>query len=101
MRVLREPRDIVAVIHAVVGGRVEIRSVPAAGRPHLGIARRVEVAVVHREQERVRGREREAERLDSEDGRHAEGRRIAARRVGPATRASRKGGEHLSIFIEY
>ena len=70
---LREARDAFAVVHAVLGARVEVSSVASARRAHLAVSRRVLVVVVHREEERIGGLERERQPLDLLDRTHRTG----------------------------
>ena len=72
MGMLREPGDAVAVVHAVRRVGVEVRAVAAARRAHLLVPGGVLVVVVHREQERVGGLERELQPAHlADDGRAA------------------------------
>eukprot|EP00982_Pelagococcus_subviridis_P010864 31033-Pelagococcus_subviridis.AAC.8 len=76
VRMLRESGDSVAVVHSVRAVRVEVRAVASSRRAELVVPGGVVVVVIHREQERVGGLEREPERLHLR--RRNEGRRRRA-----------------------
>src|SRR5690606_29466193 len=96
VRVLREAGHDLAVVHAPAVLRLEVVSERAAGerggRPHLFVAGRVGVVVVHAEEERVLGPPGEPEPLDAQHRiAHASiTARPAAPCQGPRDRAARR-----------
>ena len=86
VRMLRKPRDALAVVHPVIGGRIEISPVASPGRSHLPIAGRVLVVVVDREEEGIWGLERKRQTLDLLDRAHRRAQhRRAEKRVHSAS----------------
>jgi hypothetical protein len=62
MRMLREARDAITMIHAIVSAVIEVSSVPSSWGLHLGIPSRVYITMVDCEEERILRSKQEARR---------------------------------------